>query len=82
LTKNGSAVPNTTASHRGRIEFVDPQADYLAAPRFAPSGEATYQTEIVAGSYDIYYAPLCNAPEDLAPLPCHTSRVLIIGCGS
>ncbi|MCB9556486.1 MAG: hypothetical protein H6707_10315 [Deltaproteobacteria bacterium] len=84
VSKNGQALPSATQySHRGRLEFVDERGSTLAAKRFTANGATTYATEVIAGPYDIYYNALAGSNcEDKLPLPCHTPRKLLRGCGA
>ncbi len=67
VTRNGDAV--ASGSYRGAIAFALEQGSERRMPSFAASGEATYQGELFAGTYDVYYQHASSCSE-AGPLPC------------
>jgi len=72
LTKNGATVPSGT--NRGSLTFEQSDGNAIGMPSFKDTGEATYQGEIFAGTYDITYGPsyYCSSS---SPLPCMRQRL-------
>ncbi|MBL8634795.1 MAG: hypothetical protein JNM40_16340 [Myxococcales bacterium] len=77
LTKNGQVMPDGT--NRGSVTFVEKGGSSRAMPSFKDSGEATYQGELFAGAYSIFYNPsyYCST---MTTMPCQTN--LLVGCPS
>ncbi len=75
LTKNGAAIGDNP--NRGSLTFTEKSGSSRTMPSFKDTGEATYQGELFAGAYSIYYNPsyYCSA---MSPLPCQTT--LLVGC--
>ena len=75
LTKNGQKVPD--GGNRGLLRFTEKSGNSRSMPSFAESGEATYQGELFAGEYSIFYVSSysCNSS---SPMPCQTA--LLVGC--
>ena len=75
LTRNGQPVPDST--NRGNLTFVEKSGSSRSMPSFKDTGDATYQGEVFAGSYSIFYNPsyYCST---MSPLPCQTA--LLVGC--
>jgi len=77
LTKNGAAIPDST--NRGNVTFVEKGGSSRSMPSFKDAGEATYQGELFAGAYSVFYNPsyYCSTS---SPMPCQTN--LLVGCPS
>jgi len=75
LTRNGQPVPDGT--NRGNLTFVEKSGSSRSMPSFKDTGDTTYQGEVFAGSYSIFYNPsyYCST---MSPLPCQTA--LLVGC--
>ncbi|HMY56800.1 MAG TPA: hypothetical protein PK472_01020, partial [Pseudomonadota bacterium] len=75
LTKNGAAIADST--YRGSLTFTEKSGSSRTMPSFKDTGEATYQGDLFAGSYSIFYNPSYNCSMT-SPLPCQTT--LLVGC--
>ncbi len=77
LTKNGQVMPDST--NRGNLTFVEKGGSSRSMPSFKDTGEATYQGELFAGAYSIFYNPsyYCSSS---STMPCQTN--LLVGCPS
>ena len=75
LTRDGSAIPDS--ANRGNLSFTEKGGSTRSMPSFKDSGEATYQGELFAGYYSVFYNPsyYCSTS---SPLPCQTT--LLVGC--
>ncbi|MCS6914897.1 MAG: hypothetical protein NZ890_16885 [Myxococcota bacterium] len=69
LTKNGAAVPSV-GRERGRLVFALQGGGSRMMPPFGLTGEAQYEGEVFAGTYEVRYEPPAGCGGTGDALPC------------
>ena len=72
VTKNSQTVPDGT--NRGSLTFGFKDGGAVTMPSFKDTGEATYQGEVFAGSYDVTYQPSYYCSTSTV-LPCQSATL-------